>query len=213
MSDTYQLDPAPEEWLSAARIDNLLAELGDAVSLMSQAGVLPDVLNYWIRRELGETEGNPSGSISWARCQWGHRLDSLFLMRKDWLDQASCRLLRVNQQGLALELYHRLLNEEATFVQLSQQFGVGPERFHGGLYKLQTLNNLPGGLGQLLRKLEPGELTKPMRIGEQFGLIQLTDFVPATHGEASSLKLLELELQRWVDGMSSHLETLVKLKT
>jgi hypothetical protein len=75
------------------------------------------------------------------------------------------------------------------------------------------LNNLPGGLGQLLRKLEPGELTKPMRIGEQFGLIQLTDFVPATHGEASSLKLLELELQRWVDGMSSHLETLVKLKT
>ena len=209
MSNNRILDPAPEEWLSTARTANLLSELGDAVSLMSQAGVLPDVLNYWIRRELGETEGNPSGSISWARCQWGHRLDSLFLMRKDWLDQASCRLLRVNQQGLALELYHRLLNEEATFEELSQRFGVGPERFHGGLYKLQTLTNFPGGLGQVLRRLEPGELTKPMRMGEHFGIIQLTDFVPAIYGEASSLKLLELELQRWVDGMSSHLEGLV----
>ncbi len=213
MSDTYQLDPAPEEWLSTARIANLRSELGDAVSLISQAGVLRSVLSYWIRRELGETEDNQSASISWARSQWGHRLNGLFLQRKDWLDQASCRLLRVTQQGLALELYHRLLNEEATFVQLSQQFGVGPERFHGGLYKLQTLNNLPGGLGQLLRKLEPGELTKPMRMGEQFGIIQLTDFVPAMHGEASSLKLLELELQRWVDGMSSYLESLVKSKT
>ena len=213
MSDTFQMDPAPEEWLTNVRIDNLRSELGDAVSLMSQAGVLQKVLSYWIRRELGETEDDPSASISWARSQWGHRLDGLFLQRKDWLDQASCRLLRVNQQGLALELYHRLLNEEATFVQLSQQFGVGPERFHGGLYKLQTLNRFSGGLGQLLRKLEPGELTKPIRMGKQFGIIQLTDFVPAIHGEASSLKLLELELQRWVDGMNSYLESLVLSKT
>lgn len=213
MSDTRILDPAPEEWLSASRIDNLRSELGDAVSLMSRAGVLPTVLSFWIRRELGETEDNPSGSISWARCQWGHRLDSLFLQRKDWLDQASCRLLRVDQQGLALELYHRLLNEEATFEELSQRFGVGPERFHGGLYKLQTLINLPGALGQLLRKLEPGELTKPMRMGKQFGIVQLSSFVPALHGDASSLKVLELELQHWVDGMTSHLETLVSSST
>ncbi len=209
MSNNFVLDPAPEEWLSSARIDKLRSELGDAVSLMSSAGVLPAVFSFWIRRELGETEDNPTGSIAWARCQWGHRLDSLFLQRKDYLDQASCRLLRVNQQGLALELYHRLLNEEATFEELSQRFGNGPERFHGGLYKLQTLTNFPGGLGQVLRKLEPGELTKPMRMGKNFGIIQLTDFVPAIYGEASSLKLLELELQRWVDGMSSHLESLV----
>ena len=79
MSDTFQLDPSPEEWLTNVRIDNLRAELGDAVSLMSQAGVLQKVLSYWIRRELGETEDNPTASISWARIQWGHRVDNLFL--------------------------------------------------------------------------------------------------------------------------------------
>ena len=209
MSDTSQMDPAPEEWLSTARIDNLRYELGGAVPLMIQAGVLRSVLNCWIRRELGEMKDNSSASILWARNQWEHRLDGLFLQRKDWLDQASCRLLRVNQQGLALELYHRLLNEEETFDQLSQKFGVGPERFHGGLYKLQPLINFPGGLGHLLRKLKPGELTKPMRIGEQFVIVQLSDFVPALLGEDSTLKILDLELKLWVDGMSSHLETLV----
>ena len=209
MSSNCILDPAPEEWLSSARFDNLRSELGDAAPLMHSAGVLSTVLSFWIRRELGETEDNPAGSISWARCQWGHRLDSLFLERKDWLDQASCRLLRVNQQGQALELYHRLINEEATFEELSQSFGVGPERFNGGLYKLQTLNNFPGALSKLLRRLEVGEVTKPMRMGEQFGIVQLSSFVPVQRGEASSLKLLELELQQWVDGMTSHLENLV----
>jgi hypothetical protein len=209
MSETFHLDPAPEEWLSSARIDKLRSEMGDAVSLMGHAGVLPAVLRYWIRREVGEKEGNPSASIAWARSQWEHRLDSLFLQRKDWLDQASCQLLRVNQQGLALELYHRLLNKESTFEEVSQQFGVGPERFHGGLYKVQPLKKLPGGLGQLLRKLEPGELSKPLKLGEKFGIVKLCSYVPALYDEASSLKILELELQHWVDGMASHLETLV----
>ena len=210
MSDTFQMDPSPEEWLTTARIDNLRAELGDAVSLMSQAGVLQTVLIYWIRRELGETEENPSASISWARSQWEHRLSNLFLQRKDCLDEASCRILRVNNQGLALELYHRLQGNEATFEELSMQYGVGPEKFHGGLWKLQPLVSLPGNLGQFLRKLKPGELTKPLRIVDQFVIVQLINFVPAVYGEASKLKLLELELKVWLERMCTHLESLLK---
>jgi hypothetical protein len=209
MSDTFLLDPAPEEWLSAARIDDLRSDFGNAVSLMRRAGVLRVVLSYWIHCELGDTEDDQSASISWARIQWGHRLDSLFLQRKDLLDQASCRLLRVDQQGLALELYHRLLNKEATFDELSQHFGLGPERFHGGLLKQKTIADFPEKISQWLRKLEPGELTKPFRLGKQFGILKLESYEPAVHGESSSLKLLELELQQWVDGMTSHLENLV----
>jgi parvulin-like peptidyl-prolyl isomerase len=211
MSDTFQLDPAPEEWLSTSRICKLRSELGDAVSLLSEAGVLRSVLIYWIRRELGETEDNPSASISWARSHWEHRLDSLFLQRKDYLDQASCSILRVKEQGLALELYHRLLAQEASFEELSMKFSVGPERFHGGLLKQQSLSNLPGNFGRFLRKLEPGELTKPLKLGEQFVIIQLKSFAPAVYGEASKLQLLELELKFWLDGMTAHLEALVDL--
>ena len=209
MTGTLHLDPSPGEWLSDERVDSLLCELGGAVSLLKRAGVLPNVLRSWIRRELGESEDNPSALISWARSQWGHRLDSLFLQRKDCLDEASCKLLRVNQHGLALELYYRLLAEEMTFEEASQQFGLGPERFHGGLLQQQTLVKLPGKLGRLLSKLELGELTTPFRMGEQFGIVQLKSFVPAVYGEASAIKILEMELQEWVDGMALQLETLV----
>ena len=213
MSDNFHLDPAPDEWLSAERIDNLRCELGDAVSLMRSAGVLHSVLRFWIRRELGETEDNPSASITWAQGQWGHRLDNLFLQRKDFLDEASCRMLRVKNQGLALELYHRLQAKEATFDELSLQFGVGPERFHGGLLKQQKLDSLPGTLGNFLRKLEPGELTKPLKIGDHFLIVQLNSFVPAVYGDATALKLLDMELQQWLDGMTSHLEDLLSSLT
>ncbi len=209
MSETFHLDPSPEEWLSSSRIDKLRSDLGNAVSLMSSAGVLRSVLIYWIRCELGETEDDPSAPILWARSQWEHRLDGLFLQRKDWLDQASCRILRVNNQGLALEVYHRLQAQEATFSELSEQFGIGPEKFHGGLFKQQPLTTLPTGLGKFLRKLRPSEFTKPLKIGDQFVIVQLVDFVPAELGEASALKLLELELQRWLDGMTSHLVALL----
>ena len=209
MSDTFQLDPSPEEWLSSARIDKLRAELGDAVPLVISAGVLSTVLRCWIRRELGETECNSSASISWARNQWGHRIDNLFLQHKDYLDEASCRLLRVKDQGLALELYHRLQAKESTFDELSLQFGVGSEKFHGGLFRQQTLVSLPGGIGQFLRKLEPGELTKPLKFGKMYAIIQLSSFVPAVYNETTALKLLDLELQKWLDGMTSHLEVLL----
>ena len=118
-------------------------------------------------------------------------------------------MLRVNDQGLALELYHRLQAQEATFSELSVQFGVGPEKFHGGLFKQQPLVSLPGSLGQFLRKLQSGDITKPLKIGEQFVIVQLVSFVPAELGEATALKLLDLELQQWLDGMTSHLEGLL----
>ena len=213
MNDMFPLDPSPDEWLSTERIDSLEVELGASVPLLDQAGVLKAVLQCWIRRELGETDDNPTALISWARSQWEHRLDSLFLQRKDCLDEASCRILRVKKQGLALELYHRLQAQESTFDELSMRFGAVPEKFHGGLYKQQSLGNLPGNLGHFLRKLKPGELTKPLRIGEQFFIVQLTSFVPAVYGEASKQKLLQLELQQWPDGMTVHLETLVKSQT
>ena len=206
MSELITLDPAPEEWLTTERLEPLQAQLGESVPLLIRADVLGTVLGCWIRGELGVDQ---EARLAWAHAQWGHRLDSLFLEGKDRLDQACCRLLRVKQQGLALELYHRLLAEEATFEQLSQDFGVGPERFQGGLLKQQPLASFPGNLGQLLRKLKPGQLSMPLQMGKLFAVVQLEAFVPAVHGDASTQRLLKLELDQWVEGMVTHLEALV----
>ena len=130
----------------------------------------------------------------------------MFLQYKQDLDKASCRMLRVANSAVALEIHHRLLANEASFEQLSMQFATGSERFHGGLIKLQPLSKFPPGLGKILSTLKPGEITKPLRLGKEFCVVQLKEFVPAVLGEVAYQELLSNQLQQWVHGMSAHLK-------
>lgn len=202
MSEMIVLDPAPEEWLSDERKNRLLSELGSSAPILQEAGVLDTVLNHWIRRELAGGAVDSEACLLWSRTQWGHRLESLFLQQKQDLDQVSCKLLRVAHPGLATEIYHRLLNQEASFEQLSMQFGVGPERFHGGVLKLQYVKDLPQGLGKLLAHLDGGELMKPLKFANKFVVIQLIQRVSAVFDDSTKQLLLSKELQNWIQGMS-----------
>ena len=206
MSELIVLDPAPEEWLSDERKNRLVSEIGASAPLLHEVNVLDTVLNYWIRRELAGDAVDSDACLDWARKQWGHRLESLFLQKKQDLDQVSCKLLRVAHPGLAMEIYHRLLNKEASFEQLSMQFGVGPERFHGGLLKMQYVKDLPKGLGKLLVHLDDGELMKPLQFANKFVVIQLIQRVSAVFDDSTKQLLLSNELQNWIQGMSGRME-------
>ena len=138
------------------------------------------------------------GCLRWAEAHWGHRLENLFLRHKDELDQASCRLLRVSDKGLALELYHRIKAGEDSFEVLAQRFGEGPERQQGGLIPLQPLASLPLGLNKVLPRLQPGELLQPTRLGKQVALVQLESWQPARLDATSRKRLLTAELDQWL---------------
>lgn len=206
MSELITLDPAPEEWLSDERKNRLLSELGASAPLLQETDVLDTVLKHWIRRELSGGVVDSEACLDWARTQWGHRLQSLFLQYKQDLDQVSYSFIRVEELGLALEIYHRLMAQEDSFEMLSIKFGSGPERFHGGLVKLQPLGSLPSGLANFIRKLKPGGITKPVRLKEKFAVVQLNEFIPAVQGEEIEQKLLFQELHKWLQGMAVHLK-------
>ena len=138
------------------------------------------------------------GCHSWAEARWSHRLETLFLQRKEQLDRASCRLLRVADKGLALELYHRIKAKEESFEALAGRYSEGPERAQGGLIPLQPLAGMPLGLGKVLSRLEPGELLAPTRLGEQVAIVQLEVFKPARFDDASRQQLLAAELEQWL---------------
>lgn len=142
----------------------------------------------------------------WARQQWQQRLETLYLERKDQLDRASCRLLRLSNKYLALELYHRLRAGEQGFEQLALEHGEGPERFQGGLLPLQPLAKLPYGLAPLLRTLRPGQLTPPQRFGKGFAVVQLECFEPAPLDAAVEDVLLSQELNAWIQQLVGRLQ-------
>ena len=230
------LDPDPALWLSPLRLQQLETDLLAARSTLAIAGLLPRVVDLWLRQQLAaeapwsqqdrqqaisareqewRTKADPAalglldreiatklavmpGCQSWAEARWGHRLETLFLQRKHQLDRASCRMLRVADKGLALELYHRIKAGEESFAALAHRFGEGPERAQAGLIPLQPLSSMPLGLGKVLPRLEPGELLPPSRLGEQVALVQLEQFKPARFDAASRQRLLAAELDQWL---------------
>jgi parvulin-like peptidyl-prolyl isomerase len=137
----------------------------------------------------------------WSRQQWGHRLESLYLRRKSQLDRASCRLLRLRDKNLALELYHRIKAAETSFEQVAREFGEGPERQQGGLLPLQPLERMPFGLAPLLERLEPGRLSMPLRLNQGFCLVQLEQFQPSQLDAATEELLLAEQLRLWIDAV------------
>jgi len=144
-------------------------------------------------------------ALRWSRQQWGHRLQSLYLQRKSSLDRASCRLLRLKDKNLAHEIYHRIKSSETSFEQAAIEFGRGPERHQAGLLPLQPLERMPYGLAPLLERLEPGRLTMPLRLGEDFCLVKLETFQPSQLDADMEELLLAEQLGLWVDSVVNDL--------
>ena len=149
----------------------------------------------------------------WARKQWQHRLESLYLERKDQLDRASCRLIRLSDKHLALEIFHRLRANEQSFEALSLAHGEGPEKSQGGLLPLQPLSKLPYGLAQVVANLKQGGLTPPIKLGKSHAIVQLEQFEPAQLDIAMEDFLLGQELRAWVLSVVERLRGHIALVT
>ena len=112
------MDIDPLEWLDQeSRFERLEEEVKPALNLLRYSECLDKVLRLWVRREvLKERQASlqnvnsPEDKgllVQWSRDQWGHRLNELFLQKKQELDVVSFNYLRVGNQAVALELYHR----------------------------------------------------------------------------------------------------------
>ena len=120
-------------------------------------------------------------------------------------------MLRVKDQFLAFELYHRLKAGEENFTELSWRYGEGKEKNRGGRFVKQRFDQLPAGLHPLLSKLKPGEVLKPHKMGEWFVVIILDEFIPAQLDETTQVLLLNRELRRWVLAVQEHLTAHLEL--
>ena len=143
--------------------------------------------------------------LEWARAQFSHRLESLYLANKDHLDKITFSMIRVKDQFLAFELYQRIKSNESTLEQLSWKYGMGPERRQGGRLTRQRLNQLPKGLQPLLQKLKEGETLKPHRLGDWFVILSLHEWRPAPFSQDIQDQLLHDELNSWLGGAVEYL--------
>lgn len=141
----------------------------------------------------------------WARQQWGHLVNSLYLSKKSELDQASCLLLRVKNKDLIKELFYRIKNGESTFRSISFEYGEGPESSKGGLIPLTPLSKLPFGLSPLIPNLNVDVLNGPYRHGSYYSVIQLKEFRPCELDSSVEDYLLSQQLALWIENAVDYL--------
>jgi parvulin-like peptidyl-prolyl isomerase len=126
------------------------------------------------------------------------KVDSYFLQRKSQLDRAIYSLLRVKDRHLAQELFFRIQDGEATFSDLVKQFSGGQEAESGGSIGPHELSVPHPILAQQLSTLKPGQLSKPLLIGDWFVLVKLEKYLPAQLDTAMRARLIDELFDRWI---------------
>ena len=214
------IDPDVYDWLDAERLEDLFKKFDLIYDLLYPAGLLRQALIAWTRQQLllqlnasADLLVDPKASemllMSWAEELWSHRLETLYLEQKNELDFVTCSLIRVKNQFLAFELFQRLKSDEASFEELSWQFGQGEERKYGGRFLKKRMQAIPPAFHSLIKKMRPGEVLKPHRLGDWFVVMSLEEHIPSQFDKETQRLLLKCELNSWISSVVSHLESVL----
>ncbi len=127
------------------------------------------------------------------------KAEAHFLVRKNSLDQATYRLLRVKDDGLARELYLQIIEGEASFPELASKHSQGRERNTSGLIGPLPINQSHPVLAQRLRAAHEGELIEPFHVENWWLLVRVESLAPAIFNEAMANQMSQELFQKWLE--------------
>ena len=126
------------------------------------------------------------------------KAEARFLERKERLDRVVYSLLRVQDGGLARELYLRISGGEANFADLAHSYAEGPERNTKGIVGPVPLNQAHPALAERLRTSKPGVLLAPFQIQEWWLVARLESYTPARFDDAIAEQMAAELFEEWV---------------
>ncbi len=148
--------------------------------------------------EMEDLATYPLRVEKFKQATWSSKVEAYFMERKMFLDQVIYSLIRVQDQGLAYELYFRIQEGEATFADLAREYSKGPESRTGGLLGPVPVSQPHPRIGKLLSISQPGQLWPPQVLAEWFVIIRLEKFMPAQLDDAMRRRLIDELFETWL---------------
>ncbi|MBD2201900.1 peptidylprolyl isomerase [Calothrix sp. FACHB-1219] len=130
---------------------------------------------------------------------WGNKLESYFLQRKADLDRVTYSMIRTQDEGLAQELYFRIVEGEHPFATIAQQYSQGSEAQTGGLIGPVPLSQPHPIIQQILSVSQPGQIWKPHLIADWYVIIRLEQLIPTEFNENTQQYLLNELFEAWIE--------------
>lgn len=179
-------------------------------------GAAPTALEGdWIGRLPEDVRGRVRQRWDHLRLQkaledrYGERVEAHYLERRADLEQVVLRLMRLPQQGLAEELYLRLIDDGASFGAIASRHSLGDESVTRGIVGPIEVSQLHPTLRAVLASLAPGDIHPPFVLEESILLVRLEHRRPASLNETLRHRLLEEllqpDLERWLEGALAEL--------
>ena len=138
---------------------------------------------------------------------FSHMTEAKYLEKKDYLDQVTYSLLRVNKAFLAQELYQRILEKEADFKDLAAEFSLGPEKNTCGIVGPIPISQNNKDLVSILKSSKINEVNKPIQIGNLFVIIRVEARIISSLNQDTKLLLSKELLNEWLDEEANKVET------
>lgn len=127
----------------------------------------------------------------WMENNYVDRVEPYFLERRADLEQVVYGMIRLRNQGIAEELYLRLLDDAANFGSLARSYSLGEERYTRGLVGPMLISQPHATIRAVLDKLTVGEVHPPFRVDTWVLLVQMEHRRPASLNDATRLQLFD----------------------
>ena len=89
---------------------------------------------------------------------------------------------------------------------LQKIMGKGQRSKDNGEFKYQQTSSLPYGLGDLIKRLDVGQITKPLRMNQWFCIIELMERNKSVLDDNTKEELLAGQLLVWVAAVVKQIE-------
>jgi len=200
-----------------AKYEGTAEERAAAVEQFCQQNQMtsPEAKAAWLKSqhmseaEMEDLAVRPAAIARFKAAKFGPRVQSHFMARKSSLDRVVYSLIRTRDEGLAHELYYRILEGEQSFAECAAQFSEGPEARTGGKLGPAPLNQPHPAISQLLSVSQPGQLWSPRRLAEWSILIRLEQFFPAQLDDAMRSHLTDELFENWLNQQLQQMGPLV----
>lgn len=154
-------------------------------------GCAPGDLCLVVERELRVSK--------WKKAVFGPQAAEHFDRRKPALDRVVYSLLRVQDAGLARELWFRLAEGEATFAELAPQYAAANEVYTAGIVGPVQFGAMHPALAAALRPARPGDVLKPFSVAEWHLVARVDHHLPAEWSEETERQMIEELAAHWLD--------------
>jgi len=141
----------------------------------------------------------PVRVVLYSQKHFGHRAEQRFLERKTQLDRVIYSLIRVQDHGLAQELYLQISGGESSFADLAGVHSQGPEKNTRGIVGPSPLTQSHPRISEMLRSGQDGQLFAPIRIDPWSLIVRKETLQPAVFNEQTKIMMTQELFDIWVN--------------